>query len=217
LILNGTKVTILNELPLAKTMCFNMAKIKGFCILVLFSYSCFAQDILSYEIKATSIKLGEVRGIQTTFGNNDSISYRLESTLKALSFYKINYFAEAVFANSKLKRSLVYVNVNGNNYHYCSAVLKNSVYVIKTPNNEIIHYNKPITSSLIPYYFTNYRGHDSVFSEYSGKYQPFVKKVGSIYIFHPDDPMEFEFKNGHINKVTIPNSILNFQIEFKAD
>ena len=76
-------------------------------------------------------------------------------------------------------------------------------------------YEKAIFSSVTPYYFKTYSGPDSIFSEYSGRFRPFIKKNDSTYVLDPQDPLEFTFDEKQITKIVVPNSIMSFYIELK--
>lgn len=173
-----------------------------------------SQDSLIYDIKAGSVKLGEVVASQKQF-KSDSIRYRFESSLKVFTFYKIHYLMEAVFKNDTLKRSLAKIDVNEKNHHFSETLLLDTIYRAILTNGDTSFYSNSILSSVIPYYFKDYTGPDTIFSEYSSQYRPFIKQNDSLYILHPNDPMEFHFSNGHIIKVTVPNSILDFHIELR--
>lgn len=189
----------------------------------LFATICFcfyatimlSQDSLVYEINAAQVKLGEVVASRKVFGNNDSVRYRFESHLKVFKFYNIHYLMESVYVDSLLRRTLSSINVNDKNHHYCTTIQTPNGYKVHTNEGEILHYKHPIKASVTPYYFQNYSGADTLFSEYSGKYRAFIQTSDSTYMLHPDDPMEFYFDEKHIVKVTVPNAILDFHIELK--
>lgn len=191
---------------------------KAICILIVtisFCINNMAQDTLIYEIKAGKVYLGDVVATQANF-NNDSVRYRFESYLKVFGFYNIHYLMESVFTDSILQRALCKIDVNDERHHFCITQKKPSGYTVTNAKNDSLYYKKPILSSVTPYYFNNYLGPDTIFSEFSGRYRAFVKQNDTTYILDPDDPMEFYLNDKHIVKVTVPNTILDFHIELKT-
>lgn len=185
-------------------------------LVVFLNASLYSQDTLIFDIKAGNVTLGEVYATQKKF-KSDSICYRFESRLKVFKFYNIHYLMETVFLNDTLIRSLAKIDVNDKNHHFSETNLLDSVYKSILQNGDTLLYTQPILTSVTPCYFNNYNGPDTIFSEYSSMYRPFLKKNDSLYILHPNDPMEFYFQNGHIVRVTVPNSILDFHIELKTE
>ncbi len=173
----------------------------------------FSQKTLNFEIKTKLFKLGDVKITQTEYKGADSIKYKLVAKLNVWAFYNIDYLMESVYENGVLTHSLTEIKVNGNMHHYTRTERFNTGYIVHSSEDGIFYQTYPITNSITPLYFAAYTGPDSVFSEYSGRYRPFVRKNDSTLVLDPDDPMEFIFAHGAISRVVVPNTIMNFYIE----
>ena len=184
-------------------------------LLICISFSAMGQNSHTYEIKTALFSLGKLNVKQTKNAKLGSTTYKLETSLKLWSIYKIDYLMEALYINDTLINSITSIKVNERSQHYCTARKAEVGYKIQTNNGVEKIINKPITTSITPLYFNTYAGPDSIFTEYSGEFLPFVRKNSNSYILNPNDPMEFIFNNNHITKVIIRNPILDFWIELK--
>jgi hypothetical protein len=102
--------------------------------------------------------------------------------------------------------------INGDTNHWVENIRKDSVYYVKSFDRKDSIMYSPITNSITPLYFRNYNGADSIYSEYSGDYKPFVRKDDSTIVLDPENPMYFILPKDNISKVVIPNSIMDFFI-----
>jgi hypothetical protein len=171
-----------------------------------------------YEIKTNLFKLGDLKITRTPDTKTNEIKYNLESSFELWSIYSIEYIMEATFVNDTLINSLASIKVNGKSRHFCKATKTGSKYTILNPEGKTTYINHAITSSITPLYFEEYEGPDSIYTEFSGSFCPFIRKNDFTYVLNPkEDPMEFIFNHGHLTKVIIPNAILDFYIELKPD
>jgi hypothetical protein len=173
------------------------------------------QNTHTYEIKTSLFSLGQLNVTQTKHPKLNSITYKLESSLKVWSIYKIDYLMEALYSNDTLINSITSIKVNEKSHHLCTCVKTTAGYKIQTNKGYEKFITKPIIGSITPLYFNMYSGPDSIFTEYSGEFLPFVQKNCNTFILNPSDPMEFIFNNKHITKVIIHHPIMDFFIELK--
>ncbi len=182
-----------------------------FVFILFVATQAMGQDSLTFEIKTKLFKLGDLNITKTTSQTGDTVNYKLKSTVLGYSFYTIDYLMESEFVSGVLKNSLSSIIVNGNPHHYCTTTQTKTGYVVHSLDGELTH-TQPITSGITPLYFGEKIVADSVFSEYSGRYRPFVIKNDSTYILDPESPMEFVFSKGKIKRIIVPNVIMDFYV-----
>lgn len=186
--------------------------LKVLIILLFTATNSIAQDTLIFDVKTKLFPLGELSVVKTKSPTSDTIYYNLKSSLSVFSFYDIDYIMDATFSSGVLFSSLSSITVNGKSNHLSRTTSTDSGYIVQTDSNEAFTHTLPITTGVTPLYFGESIESDSIFSEYSGRYRPFVKKNDSTYILDPNNPMEFFFNEGKITKVVVPNAIMNFYI-----
>lgn len=190
-----------------------MQQIKLLAISILFLVTnTIAQDTLIFDVKTKLFPLGELCVVKNESTTSNTIFYNLKSNFRVFSFYDIDYFMDATFSSGVLCYSSSSITVNGKSHHHSRTTLIDSVYMVITDDEETFTHTLPITTGVTPLYFGEAIGSDSIYSEYSGRYRPFVKQNDSIYILDPNNPMEFFFNEGKIIKVVVPNFIMDFYI-----
>ena len=181
-------------------------------IIQIIATSSVAQDTLKFDVKTKLFSLGELSVVKTISPTSDTIFYNLESNLRVFSFYDINYIMDATFSSGVLCSSVSSIIVNEKSHHISRTILTDSGYTVQTNNDKPFTHIQPITTGVTPLYFGESIESDSIFSEYSGRYRPFIKQNDSTYVLDPNNPMEFFFYEGKITKVVVPNSIIDFYI-----
>ena len=171
-----------------------------------------AQDTLMFDVKTKLFSLGKLNVIKTQSADSDTITYNLESTLTVFSFYNIDYTLNTTFLSGILCSSKCSIIVNGKYNHLCTTTLIDTIYLVQHNSDKPFTHCVPITSGVTPLYFGESIESDSIFSEYSGNYRPFIQENDSTYILDPNNPMEFIFREGRINRVVVPNPIMDFYI-----
>lgn len=172
-----------------------------------------SQDTVTFNIKSSLFNLGKLTVTKTQYPNADSTKYKLESSFKIWSVYSIYYSMESVFDNHVLLRTKSQIKVNEKMHHFCTTQNTDTGYIVENLNGASVFYKGAIKHSITPFYFQNYSGPDSIYSEFSGQYRPFIKKNDSTYILDPENPLEFVFNMKQITKVIVPNTIMDFYIE----
>lgn len=175
----------------------------------------FSQDTLTYEIKTNFFKLGNMHAVKMNDDKNMIEKYTLQSSFVLWSVYTINYNLETVFKHGILNSSKALITANNKTKHFCYVERKQDFYLrtlgVKTDTLKI----NAIKTGITQIYFEDYAGPDSIYSEFSGRFLPFQKIDSNEYLLGVKDIQRFTFNNHSVEKVTIPNSILDFFIILK--
>ncbi len=186
-------------------------------IILMFSLSnIWGQEVLNFDIETKLMHLGELKVTRSVDPQTSLVNYRLETHMGLWSIYHIDYLLESKFSGDQMAYSLATIHVNNKAEHFCEVKKTENGYERKTLKGKNTSKMIPVKNAITRLYFEEFRGRDSIFSEFSGSFKPFVKKESSLYVLEDKYPMEFYFANGRILKVVVPNPILDFYIVLRS-
>ncbi|HAZ03757.1 MAG: hypothetical protein A2W97_01965 [Bacteroidetes bacterium GWE2_40_63] len=181
------------------------------CLLFCNLYS-QGQEVLYFDIETKLMHLGELKITRTVEATTKLIDYKLQTRFGLWSFYTIDYLLESKFNGPQMVFSQSFIKVNGEYRHSCRVNQTTNGYERETLEGKNLVPYPPVQNAITRLYFEDFKGKDSVFSEFSGSFKPFILKENGSYVLVDKDPMEFYFANGRISKVVVPNPILDFYI-----
>ncbi|MBI9067175.1 MAG: hypothetical protein JEZ09_07780 [Salinivirgaceae bacterium] len=193
-------------------MRFKLYFVASLLIICLINNNSLAQDTAIYEVKTNLFSLGKMQAIYKYDEASNTKTYQLKSTFNLWSLYNVVYLLKSEFVNNVLVSTFAKITANDKIKRYCVIEKTNNHYVRTTKEKIDTLKANSIKTGITCLYFEKFKGSDSIFAELSGNFIAFKKVNEREFILGDKDIQQFMFNNERVQKITVPNAILDFYI-----